>query len=172
MLTVGKQGRYEWFVTDQNFDLLQICPQVVLEKYVAITSIDSGPLVPTEKEAAAGWQNRGKIAYSPKVENPQDLPRAGWDEWYIFENYPPDLGISHLAENIFEVPQQKGHVSVFVNYCFALHRPDNESLIALFWKQMERIQPESYIGDSDYLNFVSQNQALFVAVLAAVKALS
>ena len=108
MLTVGSQGLCEWLVTNQPFDLLQICPEVVLGKYVAITSIDSGPLVPTDEEIAAGWESRGRIACSPKVESVESLPRAGWDEWYIFGN-PTDLGTSHLGENIFEVPQGPGH---------------------------------------------------------------
>jgi hypothetical protein len=77
MLTVGSQGLYEWLVTDQQFDLLKVCPEVVLGKYVAITSIDSGVLVPTEEEMTAGWESRLKIAYSPKIQNVQGLPRAG-----------------------------------------------------------------------------------------------
>jgi hypothetical protein len=40
----------QWLVTDQQFDLLQICPSVALGKYIAITSFDSGPLVPTNGE--------------------------------------------------------------------------------------------------------------------------
>jgi hypothetical protein len=68
MLTLGSQGLYEWFVTDQAFDLLQICPDVVLRKYVAITSFDSGPLALADEERAAGWESRGNIAYSPKVQ--------------------------------------------------------------------------------------------------------
>src|SRR5579872_2503725 len=111
MLTLGSQGVYEWLVTDEQFDLLELCPEIVLGKYVAVTSIDSGQLIPTDKETAAGWQSRAKIAYSPKIENAQDLPSEGWDEWYIF-NTPTDLGISHLGENIFEVPQEQGHLSV------------------------------------------------------------
>ena len=171
MLTLGSEGLYEWLVTDQQFDLLQVCPEIVLEKYVAITSIDSGPLVPTDKETAADWQTRGKIAYSPKIKNVEGLPRAGWDEWYIFDN-PTDLGTSHLGENIFEVPQERGHVSVFVNYCFALHRPEMKDLATLFWQQIGRIRPESYVADNDYLNFVSVNKTLFANVRDAVKALT
>jgi hypothetical protein len=41
MLIVGSQGPYEWLVTDEDFDVLLLCPEVVLGKYVAITSIDS-----------------------------------------------------------------------------------------------------------------------------------
>src|SRR5215469_9819432 len=98
MLTVGSQGPYEWFVTDQQFDLLQICPEIVLGKYVAVTSIDIGVFAPNEKEKAAGWESRAKIAYRPRIQNADELPHAGWDEWYIFDN-PTDLGTSHLADN-------------------------------------------------------------------------
>jgi hypothetical protein len=170
MLTVGSEGPYEWLVTDRPLDLLEICPAVVLGKYVAITSIDSGERVPTEKETAAGWENRGRIAYSPKVHSVADVPREGWDEWYIFQS-PTYLGTSHLQENVFEVHQQPGQLNVFVNYCLALHQPDMKHLIDLFWQQLEWIRPESYVADNDYLNFVSANKALFAKVHDAVKAL-
>ena len=171
MLTVGSQGLYEWLVTDENFDLLQLCPQVVFGKYVAVTSIDSGPLVPTDKETAAGWQSRGKVAYSPKIQNAEELHLEGYDEWYVFDNLT-DLGTSHLAENIFDAPQEQGHVCVFVNYGFALHPPERSSLSTLFWEQLLRIRPESYVADNDYLSFVSMNKALFASVRDAVKALA
>lgn len=113
MFTVGSHGVYEWLVTDDNFDLLQLSPEIVLGKYVAITSIDSGQLMPTDKETAAGWLSRARIAYSPKIENAQDVPRAGYDEWYIFDA-PTDLGTSYLGENIFEITPERGHLGVFV----------------------------------------------------------
>jgi hypothetical protein len=162
---------YEWLVTDRQFDLLEVCPNVVLGKYVAITSFDSGPLVPTNKEKAAGWENRSNIAYSSKIQNVAGLPRAEYDEWCIFDD-PTDLGTSHLGENVFEVPQEEGHVSVFVNYGFALHPPERTSLATLFWPQMERVRPESYVADNDYLTFVSASRTLFASVLNALKALS
>jgi len=171
MLTVGSQGVYEWLVTDRQLDLLRICPAVVLGKYIAITSFDSGPLVPTREEKAAGWESRNNIAYSPKIHDIASVPRDEYDEWYIFGS-PVDLGTSHLEENVFEVPQEQDHVNVFVNYGFALHPPERASLANLFWPQMERIRPESYVADNDYLTFVSANKTLFVSVLDAVKALS
>lgn len=172
MFTVGSYGVYEWLVTDDNFDLLQLSPEIVLGKYVAITSIDSGQLMPTDKETAAGWLSRARIAYSPKIENVQDVPRAGYDEWYIFDA-PTDLGTSHLGENIFEITPERGHLGVFVNYGFALHPPDraDKHLVTLFWEQINRIQPDSYLADNDYLTFVTGNKAVFASVLNAVKAL-
>ena len=172
MVTVGSEGLYQWLVTDEQFDFLQLCPQLVLGKYVAITSIDSGPLVVTDKEKAAGWQGRGKIAYSPKVQSIEEIPCAGWDEWYVFDHATTDLGTSHLGENIFEMPQGTGHLSDFVNYGFALHPPERKSLADLFLQQMKWIRPESYVADNDYLTYVTMNPTLFASVRDAVKALS
>ena len=100
MLKVGSQAEYEWLVTDRQFDLLQICPDVVLGKYIAITSFDSGPLVLTDEEKTAGWESRSNIAYSPKIQEVASLPRDQYDEWYIFDR-SVDLGTSHLEENVF-----------------------------------------------------------------------
>lgn len=172
MFECGNKDSYEWLVTDQDFDLLELCPEIVLGKYLTITSVDSGRLILTKKATAAGWESRAKIAYSPKIENVEQLLLQGWDEWYIF-NSPADLGISHLSENIFEVPQGQGHLSVLVNYGFALHPPERAASFAdIFWPQMARIRPESYVANNDYLTFVSMNKALFAGVRDAVKALS
>lgn len=169
MLTIPSQGPYEWLATDENFDLLQLCPKIVLGKYVAITSIDSGEFVPTDQETATGWQSHGKIAYSPKIQNVEDVASAGWDEWYIFDDLT-DLGTSHLKDNIFVVPQEQGHLSVFVNYGFALHPPErSKGLADMFWQQLARIRPESYGSDNDYLSFVSMNKELFASVHEAIK---
>jgi hypothetical protein len=54
----------------------------------------------------------------------------------------------------------------------ALHQPEMENVVSLFWQQMEWVRPESYVADNDYLNFVSMNKALFSSVHDAVKALS
>jgi hypothetical protein len=73
---------------------------------------------------------------------------------------------------VFEAPQAAGHVSVFVNYCLALHQVEMmEELIILFWEQMDRIRPESYVADNDYLNFVTMDKILFERVLRAAKSL-
>jgi hypothetical protein len=49
-------------------------------------------------------------------------------------------------------------------YAFRLHDldPSSQTLVDLFWKQLEWIQPESYIADGDgYLTVVSYDKALF-----------
>src|SRR5262245_52812707 len=169
MLTFGSHDIYEWLATDDpQVDLLELCPEIVIGKYVAITSIDSRVLVPHESEKGAGWESRGNIAYSPKVQALDSLPREGWDEWYVFET-STDLGTSHLKDNIFEVPEEQGQLLVFVNYCFALHLLEMDTLASMFWRQVEWIRPESYIADNDYLTFVSANKTLFAAVCERLK---
>jgi|SRR5215471_5343986 len=156
MLSVGSEGLYEWLVSDQQFDLLRLCPRETLR------------LLRRKQRMAGGVVG---IAYSPQIRSVEEIPSAGWDEWYIFDR-PADLGISHLAENIFEVPHESGHVSIFVNYGFALHPPERaETIASLFWPQINRIRPESYVADNNYLTFVSANKDLFSNVLDAIKAL-
>jgi hypothetical protein len=71
----------------------------------------------------------------------------------------------------FEAPMTPGQVCTFVNFGpgFALHNPEMASLVSLFWKQLDWIQPESYIADADMLlTFVSRNADIFVAVRNAL----
>ena len=165
----GSHGPYLWLTTGQyDLDsLLHKCPQTVLGKYIAVTSLDNGPLTPTDEEKRAGWRNQNEIAYSPQIESAERLPYgecAGFDEWYVFES-PFDLG-QLWHGNVFEAPMTPGQVSTFVNFLdFALHNPEVEELLSLFWKQLDWIRPESYIADRNaFLTFVTRNRGLFTAV--------
>ncbi|MDQ1407186.1 MAG: hypothetical protein QOG55_2815 [Acidobacteriaceae bacterium] len=75
-------------------------PQIVLGRYLAGTSFDSGSLVPNEDEVIAGWESRGGIAYSPEIESVEKLPHDLYDEWYLFE-FPRELG-NLFQGNVFE----------------------------------------------------------------------
>jgi hypothetical protein len=155
--------------------LLRRCPQALLGKYIAVTSQDSGPLTPTEEERRAGWQTRNEIAYSPPVQSAEGLPHGkcgGFDEWYVFES-PFDLR-ELWHGNVFEAPLTSGQVSTFVNFLgFALHNPEVEDLVSLFWKQLDWIQPESYFADGNaFLTFVTRDKDLFAAVRQAVSDLA
>ena len=47
-LANGSHGDYKWLVSQFELDdILRLCPAIVLGKYLAITSIDSGQLSPT-----------------------------------------------------------------------------------------------------------------------------
>jgi hypothetical protein len=175
-LTVGTFGDYQWLVTEHHLeDLLRLCPDTVLGKYVAITSFDSGHFHPTPEELAAGWEARNGIAYSPKIEDVQSLDRGGWDEWFVFD-HPADLGgMAPQGSNPFTAPLVWGGVHAFVNsnINIALHIDDGENGSApYFWKQFSWIKPHSYIAESDYfLTFVSADKDLFARVHHALAAL-
>jgi hypothetical protein len=169
----GTHATYQWLTTGEDHldDLLLACPQVVLDKYIAVTSIDSGPLTPTDDEISAGWQSRNEIAYSPRIQSVEKLAYgecAGYDEWYVFET-PVDLG-KVFQGNIFEATLQPGLVATFVNYSgFAFHDPGMKALVDLFWKQLGHINPESYLADGNVLNFVARDNNLFTTVLEALR---
>lgn len=59
-------------------------------------------------------------------------------------------------------------MSVFVNYCFALHRPEMRDLFDLFWQQMDWIRPICYLADNDYLTFVTKEPSIFAGVREGV----
>ena len=78
----GAHEPYKWLVTEHALeDVLSVCPELVMGKYVAITAADSGQLVPDCEQIAAGWKNSGGIAYSPKITSLNVLHPEGWDEW-------------------------------------------------------------------------------------------
>jgi hypothetical protein len=170
-LKSGSNGTYQWLTTDEHQldDLLKCCPDAVQGKYVAITSIDSGFLALDPELKSAGWESRNNIAYSPQIQSAGKLPLEGYDEWYV-SNAPMDLG-ELCSGNPFETPVQPGRLRVFINYGgFNLSDPGNDSLIEMFWKQLEWISPESYLADgSDYLIFVSRDKTLFHRVHEALR---
>ena len=168
----GLHGEYEWLTTrrDGLDALLRACPQVVIGKYIAITSFDSGPLPLNEIEKNAGWESRKGAGYSPKVQTVETLPFEEYNEWYVLQS-PFDLGQISQTD-VLKYPLPSGEIAVFVNYGgFRLHMPDvpaMQDLIKLFWRQLDSINPESYIADGDLQNFACRNKDLFAAVRAAL----
>jgi hypothetical protein len=165
----GSKGSYQWLSSEQSLgDLVKVCPEAVLRKYIAVISFDSGLLVPSAEELAIGWKSRQGIAYSPLIQSVESLPHDLYDEWYVFDQ-PVDLGTSRLGSNIFDPPLRSGEVGDFVNYNFALHMQERNSLADLFWSQLDWIHPESYIADNDYLTFATRDQSLFSSVVEALR---
>ena len=147
------------------------------EAYLAVTALDSGPMILTDEERGAGWRSHDGIAYSPQIQSAADCrverfpgECASYNEWYLFDS-PCDLGVL-CHGNIFAYPLVSGRVWAFVNYDagFALHNPKMTDLPNLFWGQLASIQPESFIADSDaFLTFVTRNDDTFTAVCDALK---
>jgi len=160
---------YVWLVGDFCLaDLLQLCPQTVLSKYIAITSIDSGSHFPSVEESATGWENHGGIAYSPKVATVDELPHEGWDEWWIFKQ-PTDIGkLAPRDRNPFEGINER-EIHAFVNSNVDLRRGYADHLTTTFWKQFDWIRPLTYISEcGSHLTFISADKNLFEEVRQAL----
>jgi hypothetical protein len=172
---VGSRGRYQWVMSDQHFigDIVRLCPAVLLGRYLAVTSTDSGePKWWVEK--LPGWECLGGVGYSPCLESTEGIlyqihgrENAGFDEWYTFETRA-DLGEVIVNENPWneESRSRPGRIVALVNHFFSPDLPDDVRS-SVFWDQLERIQPESYISDgAECVTFVSRNADLFQSVCA------
>src|SRR5258705_9235985 len=92
-VVLGKQGRYFWLQSPLNARdtsrpismLIRTCPKALLNKYVVVTSLDSGPLRLTKQQINAGWQTKERLALSPKIFTATDVPFEWFDEWFIFD---------------------------------------------------------------------------------------
>jgi hypothetical protein len=169
LIAKGQHGEYQWLTTEYEVDgLARLCPKIVMGKYLAVTSFDSGSLPLSDEEKANGWQSRNGIAYSPRIEAIGSLPPTdGFDEWYVFES-PTNLGaLCHT--NPFDPRPGPGQLHAYVNFYLVLHDSETDAVRDLFWEQMNWINPESFLGESaPYLSFASENKDIFSAVLESL----
>ncbi len=170
LLQTGSTNGYQWLVsTDRQVDVLECCPDVVLGKYVAITSFDSGPLGLTEEQKSAGWVSRGEIAYSPEIRHVNMVPQVYFSELYVF-GAPTNLGVlADPNKNIFESEMQQGQVHAFVNFDFGFHDPEYATLARMFWQQLGWMKAESYLAENDYQILVTANPKVFAPVYEALR---
>jgi hypothetical protein len=174
-MTVGTHGDYEWLITELTFDdLLELCPEFVVGKYVAVATYDSGPLHMNDVQSPSGWESRLGVMYSPKISTVEGLPYdkcCCFNEWYLFDA-PADIGQrAEQGSNIFQPSSVGERIYDFVSFCLDLRRTDMHELDDLFWKQLDRIRPQSYVGDTqDFLTIVSADKHLFAAVRLALSA--
>jgi hypothetical protein len=175
-MAIGSRGRYQWVTSNQHAldDIVRRRPEVLLGRYLAVTSTDSGDPTRWAKEFP-GWECRGRVAYSPRLESTEGIVyqtdgphNAGFDEWYIFKA-PADLGELIPDENPWaeESCGRSGRIVALVNYYFSPDLPEDARSV-IFWDQIEKFQPESYISDgSECVTFVSRDADLFQSVCEA-----
>jgi hypothetical protein len=168
----GVHGDYHWLtVTGDVYmgTLLGLRPEAVLNRYLAVTSRDSGVRTLSEGDTATGWDLRGDIAYSPLITSVDSLEFQrdglefpGYDEWYVFET-PRGIG-RVFRGNYFEFQPGRGEILVFVNSpAFVLNDPEPymPGILDIFWNQLKMIQPETFIADGgECLTLVSKKQGL------------
>jgi hypothetical protein len=169
LVAKGEHGAYQWLTTEFEADgLARLCPKIVLGKYLAVASFDSGSSSLSDEEKANGWRLRNGIAYSPRTEAISGLPRTdGWDEWYVFESQTELGALCHT--NPFDPRPGPGQVHAYVNSNVALHDGETGAVLELFWEQMNWIKPESFLGESEqYLRFATRNKNICSAILQSL----
>ena len=176
---VGQRGEYHWLTAGDDVymgTIVSRCPEIVMGRYLAVTSIDSGEPWLTERQVQAGWQCRSGIVYSRAVQSLDELfyqrdgsDSPGFDEWYVFEKVATLLGVI-LTGNPFVESNMPGPERIMrfvsqISYRIDRVKATQEQHDQWFWEQIERIHPESYIADGwDCLTFVTRNPELFKIV--------
>ena len=174
----GSRGEYHWLTSAEQYmgAVVQLCPDIALGRYLAVTSIDSGSPWLTEAQRAAGWQLRSGMAYSQRVSTAEELfyqrdgnDCPGYDEWYLFDTSPQHLGEILAGNPFIETNKPRpGRLVVFVNWGgFVLHDTDtaSQTIHEMFWRQMDWIRPDVYVSDGrENLTFVCKLLDLFKSV--------
>jgi hypothetical protein len=173
----GTHDDYCWLASTEQYmvDLVQFCPDVVLNRYLVVTKIDSGTPWLTDKQRERGWRLQRGMAYSPPIATVEDLfyqrdglDAPGFDEWYMFDE-PRDLG-GILEGNPFlpENAPKPGRLLAFVGWLgFAPGSADpvSQRVQEMFWRQMEWVQPDLYISDgTESLNVVCKDRDLLNSI--------
>jgi hypothetical protein len=162
----GHNGKYFW-LTSAEANLAEVigaCPELVVGRRVAITSFDSGPLLPlTEAELRAGWEQAGEIAVSPTVAHASELPSDNYDEWYVFEGKLPEFDDLEVFVNyggFSPVTLAERRAEMKWDSTWESLRPDpfEDALLERFWATIHRLEPSVYIADGDLLTVVTRSE--------------
>ncbi|HEU4416635.1 MAG TPA: hypothetical protein VFT65_17730 [Candidatus Angelobacter sp.] len=165
----GVQGDYRWLETSAHeiYDVLQVCPDVAANRNVVITAVDSGHLQPTSQEFQRGWQVVGRSVYIPVGENVSAIPFELFDEWYIFNEEAPQRDYKVFVKFDWFTLGPAQAVYSRSGSAFDLRRMQK-----WFWQELERCNPESYLGRGSRLKFVSRNPDHFNRVLRGLSSLA
>jgi hypothetical protein len=169
----GQNGNYHWLAATCDVymgTLLSLCPEAVLNRYLAVTSYDSGvSRLLSEEQVSAGWVRAGDVGYSPLITSVDSLrfqddgpgyPR--YEEWYVFPERRELGEVFH--GNFFDFRPGAGQIPVFVNmFAFVLHDPaqNRHGILDIFWNQLPSVGPETFIADGEHcLTLVTRKEEL------------
>jgi len=171
----GSRNGFDWLSLRGRYHVfgsfLKAIPTVVEDQFVAITSFDGGPSYPTDEERGMGWHRKGRVVWTTKITDPTVLSWDNGDEWYIFES-----------------PKALPRLKIFVNFIgFGLDDPrlwqdliptwdrhqteGHLKLQEVFWQQISKCNPLSYLAEGDVFNLATRDGALFQEALEWSKCL-
>jgi hypothetical protein len=179
-VTQGKHDSYLWLersietraVDRPLIRLTENCPEFLLNKYVVVTSLDSGPLHLNEQQIDVGWKRLGRLAISPRISNAGDVPFQWFDEWYIFDDAVPTLSDIEVFVNRGTFSLGEPNPTIDTMY-IGLDSSVRAAMVAAvvpwrekFWTQLERLNAESYVANGNCFTFVTRDAKLHHDVTA------
>lgn len=168
----GQHGAFHWIQAPEGtlLTLLRCCPELVVGRFVAVMSFDSGPYRLTSTDVAAGWRSDGAIAYSPRISGIEQLPMGEWDEWYVLKQAralpPVDVVVNHagFSPEPAATATESGRRAMDTLDAYAAERLER------FWSQLETIRPLAWVAEGDGLSVVLSDASLAQSVFEAVVA--
>jgi hypothetical protein len=161
----GAQGQYQWLESSSHSlqNLLSVCPDLVVGRSLAITSFEERSLI--ERLEACSGRIMGPVVHVPSVANISALPLSGVKEWYGFVSAISESKLTSFVRNhwftlgpaaVARVPQE--------------NLWDLQRAVRLFWQELQRVQPESYVSRGQRLVLATRNPVHFTAILRAFSA--
>lgn len=124
--------------------LIEEFPELVVGRYLVITSFDSGFLTLSESELRDGWHMVGRLAHSPPIRSVDQIPYDQYDEWLVFDQ-----------------PVQVEEFETMVNYVgFTPIDFGWEQKRERFWEQIVRLRPLHVIAQNEGGYLVSRDDGL------------
>jgi len=176
----GTHGRYLWLersLAARGPDsplqhLTSTSPELLLDKYVVVTSLDSGPLRLTNQRIISGWQRFGRLALSPRIASVVEVPFQWFDVWYIFDyrNGPKEVEV-FVNYGTFALSESNPTIDTMYIGRDANLRADLKTkavqLRKRFWSQLDELNPTSYVANGNCFTFVTRDRSLFEKVKIA-----
>jgi hypothetical protein len=169
MVQSGRHGHFHWLVTPSSLPSLgETAVRFHLGLCLCITAFDSGPILPSPEEQAAGWVARRNVMVSPPLAEGLDIPYDQYDEWYLLNEplppeWEPEVFVNYGGFTLVPVEE------IYKTFDPRWERGGLDYLVPIqerFWAQMERVAPVSYIAMGD-LDVVVSKRREFIEHLRA-----
>ena len=145
----GVKGKYRWLEFNESH--LNFVEEIIKSQAGAIlyiTSFDSGPIFPSEKEKNEGWFSQDQIMVSPKLKIGIEIPYDNYDEWYFFDKlieFPSEqeVFVNYFGFSLVPVDEQlKDFDPTWEHDALDWLRPIQKR----FWNQIVTLEPLTYVA--------------------------
>lgn len=159
MIRTGQNREYCWcqFGEDISANVYKLVVDNHIGSHLCITSFDSGPLLPSQKEIDSGWLKAGSVMMSPEITDTFDPPYDQYDEWYlvdtkVFPQTEPEVFVNYAGFYL----ETKATLELDRDATWDKHSLDYlEPLQERFWDQLRSVSPITYLAVGDLATVVS-----------------